>query len=178
MARTQSRHHGGHRGRLLGAHLGRRTRGWVPCSASNEAAVTGVSHKTAPVEVRERLAFPRGHAGRTRCADLKSREGVSEAVILSTCNRVEIAVTADDRVRPAGHRGWRSWPTTRPSRRQALDAYLYRHEGRDAIHHLFRVAASLDSMVVGEPQILGQLKAAYAAAKDRRRGLRTGSTAC
>ena len=91
--------------------------------------------------------------------------GVSEAVILSTCNRVEITLTTEDTADPqaivdcflADHKAVSS---------SAIGPHIYRHEGRDAIHHLFRVAASLDSMVVGEPQILGQLKAAYAAAKD------------
>jgi glutamyl-tRNA reductase len=125
--------------------------------------VTGVSHKTAPVEVRECLAFPDDLLP-SALQDLKSREGVIEAMILSTCNRVEIAITTDDGEDPAGivdaflsdHRMLP--PVT-------LKPYLYRLEGREAIHHLFRVAASLDSMVVGEPQILGQIKAAYAAAK-------------
>ncbi len=96
---------------------------------------------------------------------MKSRLGVSEAVILSTCNRVEITLTTGDEADPraivdlflADHKAVSS---------DGIGPHLYRHEGRDAIHHLFRVAASLDSMVVGEPQILGQLKAAYAAAKD------------
>lgn len=126
--------------------------------------ITGVSHKTAPVEVRECLAF-REEALPAALADLRSREGVVEACILSTCNRVEITVTTDDAVDPqnvvdgflADHR------SISP---QSIGPHLYRHEGRDAIHHLFRVASSLDSMVVGEPQILGQLKGAYAAAKD------------
>jgi glutamyl-tRNA reductase len=126
--------------------------------------ITGVSHRTAPVEVRERLAF-REETLAAALADLKAREGVAEAVILSTCNRVEITVATDDRVSPqtivdsflAVHKA------VDP---EALAPHLFRHEGRDAIHHLFRVAASLDSMVVGEPQILGQLKAAYAAAKN------------
>ena len=132
---------------------------------SMKLLITGVSHKTAPVEVRECLAF-REEALPAALADLKSREGVAEAVILSTCNRVEITLTTDDALRPAGHR--RRLPGRSQSRRarHAIGPHLYRHEGRDAIHHLFRVAASLDSMVVGEPQILGQLKAAYAAAKD------------
>ncbi len=126
--------------------------------------ITGVSHKTAPVEIRERLAF-REESLPAALADLKSRDGVAEAVILSTCNRVEITVTTDDSVDPqsivdsflADHKAIDP---------DAIGPHLYRHEGRDAIHHLFRVAASLDSMVVGEPQILGQLKAAYGAAKN------------
>jgi len=126
--------------------------------------VTGVSHKTAPVEVRECLAF-REEALPAALADLKRRDGVAEALILSTCNRVEVTVTTEDSADPraivdsflADHKAVS--PHT-------IGPHLYRLEGRDAIHHLFRVAASLDSMVVGEAQILGQLKAAYAAAKD------------
>jgi glutamyl-tRNA reductase len=130
--------------------------------------ITGVSHKTAPVEVRERLAF-REESLPAALADLRS-QGVVEAVILSTCNRVEITVTTEDQADP------RAIVDAFLADRKAVSAgdigpgaigpHLYRHEGREAIHHLFRVAASLDSMVVGEPQILGQLKAAYATAKD------------
>ncbi|HYW43038.1 MAG TPA: glutamyl-tRNA reductase [Bryobacteraceae bacterium] len=126
--------------------------------------ITGVSHKTAPVEVRECLAF-REEALPAALADLKSREGVGEAVILSTCNRVEITVTTEDRFDPQAIVD--SFLADQKSVSACfIEPHLYRHEGREAIHHLFRVAASLDSMVVGEPQILGQLKAAYAAAKD------------
>jgi len=126
--------------------------------------ITGVSHKTAPVAVRECLAF-REEALPAALENLKAREGVSEAVILSTCNRVEITVTTDDGADP------QAIVDAFLAEQKAIDAetiepHLYRHEGRDAIHHLFRVAASLDSMVVGEPQILGQLKSAYAAAKN------------
>jgi len=126
--------------------------------------LTGVSHKTAPVEVRECLAF-REEALPDALNDLKSSDGVSEAMILSTCNRVEITVTTIDGADP------QAIVDSFLSRQKAAESariapHLYRHEGRDAIHHLFRVAASLDSMVVGEPQILGQLKAAYTVAKD------------
>jgi len=126
--------------------------------------ITGVSHKTAPVEVRERLAF-RPETLPAALADLKSREGVAEAVILSTCNRVEITVTTDDQSDPQAivDSFLADQKNVSP---EGIGPHLYRHEGRDAIHHLFRVAASLDSMVVGEPQILGQLKTAYASAKD------------
>ncbi|HUI80106.1 MAG TPA: glutamyl-tRNA reductase [Bryobacteraceae bacterium] len=126
--------------------------------------LTGVSHKTAPVEIREGLAF---HEDALPAAlqRLKSCEGISEAVILSTCNRVEIMITAADTADP------QSIVDSFIAHQKAIDPAtiapnLYRHEGRAAIHHLFRVAASLDSMVIGEPQILGQLKAAYATAKD------------
>ncbi len=126
--------------------------------------ITGVSHKTAPVEVRECLAF-REDALPASLADLRSRPGIAEAVILSTCNRVEITVTTEDSADPqAIVDGFLS--DNKCVSPESIDPHLYRHEGRDAIHHLFRVAASLDSMVIGEPQILGQLKTAYAAAKD------------
>jgi glutamyl-tRNA reductase len=118
--------------------------------------VSGVNHKTAPVEVREKLAFAE-HAIPDALDRLRNRSGISDAFILSTCNRVEITVTADDDSDPQA----------------AIDSFLveargaqvYRYEGREAIHHLFRVAASLDAMVVGEPQILGQMKSAYALSK-------------
>jgi glutamyl-tRNA reductase len=125
--------------------------------------VTGVSHKTAPVEVRECLAFPEPALPEALRA-LKAHAGVSEACILSTCNRVEITVTTEDSVDPQALVD----EFLRESRMVAATSvapYLYRHEGQNAIHHLFRVASSLDSMVVGEPQILGQLKNAYGIAK-------------
>jgi glutamyl-tRNA reductase len=125
--------------------------------------VTGVSHKTAPVAVRESLAF-REESLPASLADLKAR-GVTEAMILSTCNRVEITLTTDDAADPAAVVG-AFLAELKGIDMQALQPHLFRHEGRDAIHHIFRVAASLDSMVVGEPQILGQLKTAYGAAKD------------
>ncbi|HTQ54050.1 MAG TPA: glutamyl-tRNA reductase [Bryobacteraceae bacterium] len=125
--------------------------------------VTGVSHKTAPVEIRESLAFPEAALPAALRA-LKCHEGVSEACILSTCNRVEVTVTTEDSVdpQPLVDEFLRE---SRLVRAESIRPYLYRHEGQDAIHHLFRVAASLDSMVIGEPQILGQLKNAYGVAK-------------
>ncbi|PYT30295.1 MAG: glutamyl-tRNA reductase [Acidobacteria bacterium] len=125
--------------------------------------ITGVSHKTAPVELREKLAFAEGILPHV-LADLTAREGISEAVILSTCNRVEIIVSAADQTDPAAAIDSFLYETRGVSP-TALSPCIYRHEGHDAIHHLFRVASSLDSMVVGEPQILGQLKTAYAHAK-------------
>ncbi len=125
--------------------------------------VTGVSHKTAPVEIRECLAFPET-ALPPALHSLKARPGVSEACILSTCNRVEITVTTEDSAdpQPVVDEFLRESRMVSPA---GIEPYIYRHEGQDAIHHLFRVASSLDSMVVGEPQILGQLKNAYGVAK-------------
>jgi glutamyl-tRNA reductase len=125
--------------------------------------VTGVSHKTAPVEVRECLAFPEADLPEA-LRSLKSRAGVSEACILSTCNRVEITVTTDDLADPQALVD-EFLRESRVAAAASMEPYLYRHEGQNAIHHLFRVASSLDSMVVGEPQILGQLKNAYGVAK-------------
>jgi glutamyl-tRNA reductase len=125
--------------------------------------VTGVSHKTAPVEIRECLAFPEPGLP-AALQSLRSRAGVSEACILSTCNRVEITITTEDTAdpQPVVDEFLRESRLVAPAN---IEPYLYRHEGQNAIHHLFRVASSLDSMVVGEPQILGQLKNAYGIAK-------------
>ncbi len=87
-------------------------------------------------------------------------------MILSTCNRVEVAVTADENA-DAGSAVETFLAEARRVERTWVSPYLYRFDGPDAIRHLFRVASSLDSMIVGEPQILGQLKSAYALAKER-----------
>ena len=126
-------------------------------------SVTGLNHKTAPVEVRERLAFEE-RALPDAFRELKSRDGLCEVLILSTCNRVDVAVVAEDQADP------RALVAdflcgSRKVEPELLGPHLYYHEDRDAIRHIFRVAASLDSMVVGEPQILGQMKAAFALAK-------------
>ncbi len=124
--------------------------------------LAGLSHKTAPVAIREKISFPEEKLPEA-LKNLTSRKGVSEAVILSTCNRVEvIAITSHiqdgiDEIKKfiADFNGV---PL------DDLDNHLYSHTSEDGIRHTFRVASSLDSMVVGEPQILGQMKDAYQAA--------------
>jgi glutamyl-tRNA reductase len=127
--------------------------------------VTGLNHRTAPVAVRERLAFGPGDL-ELALAQLKSQPGVAEGVILSTCNRVEVAVAADDAI-DAQECVEIFLSSVKQLDREGLQQYFYSFEGREAIRHLFRVAASLDSMIVGEPQILGQMKSAYSIAKDK-----------
>ncbi len=126
-------------------------------------SITGLNHKSAPVEVREKIAYTEESIG-AALQELKRRPGFSEGMILSTCNRVELAVTCDEKIAgPAEVDQFLA--DTRNVERSWVRPYLYRFEDKDAIRHLFRVASSLDSMVVGEPQILGQLKAAFALAK-------------
>ena len=126
--------------------------------------VTGLNHRTAPVEVREKIAFNEQALG-SALEQLRHEPGFLEGMILSTCNRVEVAIAADENVDTQ-----RSMEVFLARAREVapewISPYLYHHTGADAIRHLFRVASSLDSMVVGEPQILGQMKAAYAAAKE------------
>src|SRR5690348_379317 len=123
--------------------------------------VTGLNHKTAPVELRERLAFNKDALSEATKALLES-PGVKEAMILSTCNRVELVVS---------HNG------TEPQLprflaeqfsldRSVLEPHLYQYQDEEAIRHMFRVAASLDSMVVGEAQILGQVKQSWTLARE------------
>jgi glutamyl-tRNA reductase len=127
--------------------------------------ITGLNHRTAPVEVRERLAFETQSLPEA-LDQLKQSPGLLEGMILSTCNRVEVAVTAEEET-DAGLAVEAFLAESRSVARDWVSPHLYHYDGPDAIRHLFRVASSLDSMVVGEPQILGQMKAAYAVAKER-----------
>ncbi len=127
-------------------------------------ALAGISHRTAPVEMREKLAF-RAEDIPAALLDMQAR-GAKEALILSTCNRVEVTAALADDVprRPLleGIVAGRDGLTV-----EGIRPHFYLFEEADAIRHLFRVAASLDSMIVGEPQILGQLKEAYAQAREQ-----------
>jgi glutamyl-tRNA reductase len=120
----------------------------------------GVNHKSAPVEVRERLAIPESRLPEAM-QRLAAYPGVDEGLILSTCNRVELLTqTKNGSVDLRGFVG--NYFKVNPA---DLEPHLYEYREQDAIRHLFRVTASLDSMVVGEPQILGQVKEAYATAR-------------
>jgi len=124
----------------------------------------GVNHRTAPVEVRERMHIPESRLAQA-VSDLIHREGIREGLILSTCNRVEVMTSAEDRVDAgpiiqqflADHHRFELGPYQR---------FFYRYQQQEVVRHLFRVASSLDSMILGEPQILGQLKRAYALAHE------------
>src|SRR5437868_5867432 len=125
-----------------------------------QLALVGLSHKTAPVEVRERLAFP-GDGVRDALTALTGRHQVNEALILSTCNRVEVvAESSDDGLIREFLCEFHQVP------HDSISKHLYSFRNVDAIRHIFRVTASLDSMVLGEPQILGQVKEAYRIAAD------------
>lgn len=130
-----------------------------------EVSVIGLNHCTAPVEVRERVTFPGNEDGRIHSA-LQSIDGVLESMIVSTCNRSEVLTVLRSEEGDAGA----SETADRVADRIAgihnlnpddLNPYLYTLFGRDAVRHAFRVTASLDSMVLGEPQILGQMKESY-----------------
>ena len=120
----------------------------------SEVFLVGLSHHSAPIAVREQVALS-GEALKAALAELRRRGGVQEAMVISTCNRVEVYVVAES-VDPAR----RFFLDRAP----AADGHLYERHGSDAVRHLFRVAASLDSMVLGEQQILGQVKEAYGVA--------------
>lgn len=124
----------------------------------------GVNHKTAPVEIRERLAF-----SDAACAEglrrLVDGEVVREGLIVSTCNRVEIlSATAAEQMESGAGRLAQFLDAAASLPAGFLGNHLYRHTDEEAVRHLFRVASSLDSMVVGEPQVLGQVRRAYSVA--------------
>ena len=120
----------------------------------------GINHRTAPLTVREQMAF---HAEELRraLADLASGGGVHEAAILSTCNRTELYFQADS---PQSAMHWLAEYRRLPP--HVFEPYLYTHPDREAVRHIFRVASGLDSMVLGEPQILGQMKEAVRIARE------------
>lgn len=132
----------------------------------------GINHNTAPIEVRERLAIPVGQlADATRT--LVHQPGIREGLILSTCNRVELLTLQDEAPEATAQttgeakadllRFVHEYFAVPPS---DIQPHLYEFREGEAVRHLFRVASSLDSMVVGEPQILGQVKEAYTIARE------------
>ncbi|HEX6749365.1 MAG TPA: glutamyl-tRNA reductase [Longimicrobium sp.] len=126
-------------------------------------AVVGASHRTAPIELRERLAF--GRAEIPPALGALAREAGVEAVLLTTCNRTEFylaSVEGDDGVA----RAQEALAARIGVRAEDAARWLYVHRDREAAQHLFRVASGLDSMILGEPQIQGQVKEAYAAARE------------
>lgn len=131
-------------------------------TVSMSLLILGLNHKTAPVDIRERISFgPDIIVGALR--SLLDKPGLNEAVILSTCNRTEIYCGLTDSEQDEVSR-WLS--DFHGVELETIAPYLYLHEGKDAIQHLLQVACGLDSMVLGEPQILGQVKAAYQTAND------------
>ena len=124
----------------------------------------GLNHLTAPVSLREQVAFDADAAGEA-LRELKSEPGVEEALILSTCNRTELYVGVAQGAEQAPQAWLNRHHRLTPGK---LDEFLYRHDEDAAVRHMFRVATGLDSMVLGEPQILGQVKDAYQLARDAR----------
>lgn len=126
----------------------------------------GLNHKTAPVALREKLGGLLTDLG-AAYQELQSHPELLELVLYSTCNRVEGLCATEDPEKAIGRMRafFSNFPEVTPGE---LDKSLYLHRDREAVNHLFRVAASLDSLVVGEPQILGQIKEAYRQAADSR----------
>ena len=131
-----------------------------------EIVITGINHTSAPVDLRECLAFSDEESRDAIQAFINAPE-IKESLIISTCNRVEMVLTTHD-PRAAVERVESYLSGTREVDLDRLRQSTYTYTGAEAVRHLFRVGASLDSMVVGEPQILGQVKAAYKAAVEAR----------
>jgi glutamyl-tRNA reductase len=129
---------------------------------ARQLGIVGLSHKTAPIEVRERVAFAEDALGEA-LRRLVTVPGIGEAMIVSTCNRVELYAGVDDGGALEALQRFLIDERALPA---SMRAHLYAQAGHDALRHLFRVASSLDSMVVGESQILGQVKEAYSFALD------------
>jgi len=134
-------------------------------ASSGILLLVGVNHTTAPIEVRERLSL-----SATRLPDavrtLTQQPGVRESMILSTCNRVEFLVWQEQDEGRGNTNLLRFLHEYYAIPASSVEPHLYEFRDREAIRHLFRVASSLDSMVVGEPQILGQVKEAYSCARE------------
>ena len=125
----------------------------------SEILLIGINHKTAPVELRECLAFTEDES-ESALGALSRKSHIEEVLLFSTCNRVEVlVVTANKAAAIDATKDYIAEANKIP--RKEFEDSLYIHEGDEAVRHIFRVASSLDSMVVGEPQILGQVKNAY-----------------
>ncbi len=127
--------------------------------------VLGINHRTAPVQIRGQVAFPPDQLDRA-LGELRRLDGVHEAAILSTCNRTELYCARED-ASPAMLSDWLC--RFHKLEANSLQPHIYAFQEEDAVRHILRVAAGLDSMILGEPQILGQMKTSY------QQALRSGS---
>jgi glutamyl-tRNA reductase len=127
--------------------------------------VVGLSHKTAPITIREQASVP-ADAAATWLRELAEHAGVREVLIVSTCNRVEIVAVPEGREEPGPELVANALVARLEAHAPGIRSHLYTFTADAAVRHLFRVGASLDSLVLGEPQILGQLKDAIALARD------------
>lgn len=131
---------------------------WTGVPAIMAILAYGVNYRTAPIDVRERVAFPEEALAAALADATASIPSVSEAAIISTCNRTELILSLD----PAQEEAVTHWLADyRPVGINELTSMAYNHWDQDAARHLIRVAAGLDSQVLGEPQIMGQVKTAY-----------------
>ncbi len=130
-----------------------------------EIVIVGLNHRTAPVEVRERVSFTTEQARRA-AEELRTRGILEETLVLSTCNRSELYGVPPENVRETAGALSAFLSTFHAVRPDELNHSLYHHHDRDAVRHLFRVAAGLDSMLLGEAEILGQVREAYRAAHE------------
>ena len=126
--------------------------------------VLGINHKTAPLAIRETVAFADHELGEIM-AEVKEKTGGSEVALLSTCNRVEFYLSNESLSHEQIKEQLLVWLKAKKELNDDLEASIYYHKGLDAVKHLMQVASGLDSMVLGEPQILGQLKACYQKAR-------------
>jgi glutamyl-tRNA reductase len=132
----------------------------------NEIILIGINHKTAPVELRECIAFTEDESTSALQA-LADKPDIKEVLVFSTCNRVEVLVVTANKAEAIDSTKDYIAEANKIQREEFEDS-LYIHAGDEAVRHIFRVASSLDSMVVGEPQILGQVKEAYRLATEAR----------
>ncbi len=130
--------------------------------------VIGLNHKTAPVEIREKLAFNSTDSVKQALRQLTHEKGLKESVILSTCNRVEIYAYDDNKENSSEETIKNFISEFHNIDREVFEKYLYIYKDNEAVEHLFKVASSLDSMIVGEPQITGQVKDAFEIALSER----------
>lgn len=128
-----------------------------------EIVLVGLNHRTAPVEVRERVSFT-GERAQQAASELRSRGILEETLVLSTCNRSEVYGVPPEDVRKSADALTSYLSSFHSVEFAVFNASLYRHYDREAVRHLFRVSSGLDSMLIGEAEILGQVREAYRAA--------------
>ncbi|MFW5855554.1 MAG: glutamyl-tRNA reductase, partial [Thermodesulfobacteriota bacterium] len=160
--RTDITEPGRSKGDSVPGHPARKALDSTPGAARLKIVLIGMNHKTAEVELRECLGFSHEEAD-AALQSFQDAPAIAEVVLISTCNRIEILMAT-----PSPEAAVET-AKTYLARSKALEVRRFEHalyilEGDDAVRHIFRVAASLDSMVVGEPQILGQIKEAYRSA--------------